>query len=174
MEPRDIDSVVERIIKRAAQDGEFDIDDSRERFRNLGKGTWNENSWLRDYVEREKLDAVGALSPTLALRKEFEGLTQRCEELISEARVRDLVRDYNRRVLDDRRRPVVGPTSPPVAPIVDEETFVAEWRLNGEELSTAQDNGVDNHVSTQRTAAKTRKSLWDRLRSSINGGPSDF
>lgn len=79
-------------------------------------------------MAREGLDSSDALPPVLQLRREAAGYPQSLAEERHEADVRELLRDFNRRVLDERRRPTFGPTAPPLAPTVDVEQMVAAWR----------------------------------------------
>lgn len=84
--------------------------------------------WVRQKIKRENLDMSGAMAPSLVLRREAATYPEALVTEHREAEVRRTVEDYNQRVLDDRRRPVVGPP-PPVAPILDVEEIVAGWRL---------------------------------------------
>lgn len=82
--------------------------------------------WIRRKIEREKLDMTGAMPPSLVLRREAASYPEALVTEHREAVVRRIVEDYNQRVIDDRKRAVVGPP-PPVAPILDIDEIVAGW-----------------------------------------------
>jgi hypothetical protein len=79
--------------------------------------------WVKQVAERER---VSVLPPMLALRKEAEDLLDSLEGVASEASVRDLVDDYNARVVEAIRRPQDGPLSA-VARRLDIDEVLAEW-----------------------------------------------
>ena len=49
-------------------------------------------------------------------------------DVASEKNVRDILQDYNRRVLADRLRPAVGNLPPLLAKTVDIDDMVERWR----------------------------------------------
>ena len=118
---------VERQIREATERGEFD--DLPGAGRPLpGLDNRDPDWWVKGMMAREGLDASDAMPPVLQLRKEAAGYPESLAEERSEENVRELLRDYNLRVLDERRRPTMGPVSRPVAPTVDVDEMVAAWR----------------------------------------------
>lgn len=117
------ESWVERQIRAAQERGEFDD------LPGAGKplpgltGQYDEMWWVKQVAERER---VSMLPPMLALRKEAEDLLDSLEGVASEASVRDLVDDYNARVVEAIRRPQDGPLSA-IARRLDIDEVLAEW-----------------------------------------------
>jgi hypothetical protein len=117
------ESWVEKQIREAQERGEFDD------LPGAGKplpgvtGHYDEMWWVKEAVRREKLSA---LPPALALRKEADDLSAGITDARSETAVRDLVADYNARVLDVLRRPQEGPLVVPRK--LDADAVVAAWR----------------------------------------------
>jgi Protein of unknown function (DUF3159)/Domain of unknown function (DUF1992) len=127
------ESWVEKQIREAQERGEFDD------LPGAGKplpgvtGHYDEMWWVKEAVRREKLSA---LPPALALRKEAEDLSAGITDTRSEAAVRDLVADYNARVLDVLRRPKEGPLVVPRK--LDTDAVVAAWRRRRAEQAQAR------------------------------------
>jgi hypothetical protein len=120
------ESWVERQIREATERGEFD------NLPGAGKpipgltGRDDENWWVKQLLEREKLPMP--LPTSLALRKEVTELPRELAEVPDEESVRQIVADLNQRIRDSHRRRVDGP--PVVVGLVDVEATVAEWRRN--------------------------------------------
>ena len=117
---------VERLIREAKERGEFDDLTCTGKPLPPFKGQDDENWWIRGLIEREHLDMTAALPPQLALRKEAQGLPDRILQESSEARVRELLEDFNARVRELWRRPVDGPVV--VVRPVDVEGLLGRWR----------------------------------------------
>lgn len=64
----------------------------------------------------------------LGLRNEAEGFPESLADVPSEARVREILEDFNRRVKIDRLRPAVGKLPPMIARTVDVDAMVEEWK----------------------------------------------
>jgi hypothetical protein len=115
--------IAENRIREAMQAGEFD---------NLpgagkpipGLKDADPNWWVKGLLEREKIPAP--LPPALALRREVQDLPETLRDCRSEAAVREIVDDLNRRILALRRRPPDGP--PVFVRTVDPDEAVREWR----------------------------------------------
>jgi Domain of unknown function (DUF1992) len=82
-------------------------------------------AWLREYLRREGVSAEEALPTPLKLRREIERLTETVQDLPSEQKVREVVAELNRRIMEWRRIPL-GP--PLYLRLVDEELMVSRWR----------------------------------------------
>jgi hypothetical protein len=121
------ESWVEKQIREAQERGEFD---------NLPgagkplKGLDSEDPdwWVKQLVQREGIDMTDAMPPAMALRKEAAGFPHSLLDLRTEASVRAVLEDFNRRVKLDRLRPVVGPFPPMLARTVDVDELVDLWR----------------------------------------------
>ena len=114
---------VERQIREAQERGEFD------NLPGAGKpltgltGNCDEMWWVKQVVRRENLSV---LPPMLALRKEAEELLAGLADVPSEAAVRDLVEDYNARVVATIREPRDGPLVR-IPRRLDVDDVVADW-----------------------------------------------
>jgi hypothetical protein len=80
--------------------------------------------WIRGKVERERLTGLGPAA--LSLRKEDAELEDLLDEQGSEDRVREILADFNARVVAARRQLAGGP--PVVTQVRDVESEVASWR----------------------------------------------
>ena len=121
------ESWVEKQIREAQERGEFDNLPGAGRPLE-GLDDPDPDWWLKRMMEREGLDMADALPPVLLLRREFATFPESLVELRTEEGVREVLRDYNARVIDDRRRPVIGAQSPVWAPTVDVDAMVEQWR----------------------------------------------
>ncbi|CAN5542439.1 hypothetical protein BH10ACT6_BH10ACT6_05470 [soil metagenome] len=79
--------------------------------------------WIRRKIEREKLRGLGP--PALTLRTEDAELDARLDAAASESTVRELLDDFNRRVIEARRQLLGGP--PVVTKTRDVETEITKW-----------------------------------------------
>ncbi|MCP2265248.1 DUF1992 domain-containing protein [Promicromonospora thailandica] len=115
---RYVDVVVDQAMRR----GEFD---------NLplhGKpipglsGTYDPDWWVKGLIERENITGV---LPSAQLRKDSAELEGRLDLEAMEGRVREIVEDFNARVIDARRQLQGGP--PVVTPTRDVDAEVRRW-----------------------------------------------
>ena len=83
-------------------------------------------TWVREKARQEGLPITALLPPSLAVAKEVEDLPVMLARERSEARVRDLLIDLNRRIDAARRGPQLGP--PVRTALLDVEEQVAAWR----------------------------------------------
>ena len=121
------ESPVEKQIREAQERGDFDnlpgagkpldLSDS-------GDPDW----WLKRFAARENLDLGGALPGALALRREAAGYPASLADVRTESNVREIIEDYNKRVLADRLRPAVGNLPPMIAKTLDVDDMLAQWR----------------------------------------------
>ena len=91
--------------------------------------------WVRRYIEREQLDVSGALPSPLMLRKEAASFPDSLADVRTEAEVREILEDFNRRVKVDRLRPAVGNLPPLLARTVDVDDIVEQWRRLRESMA---------------------------------------
>ena len=111
-------------VQRAIERGEFD------NLPGMGKPipdldtTHDPDWWLKRLIEREHI--TGVLPAALALRVEDTGLNDLLDAEPSERRVRELLDDFNARIVSARRQLQGGP--PVITPTRDVEAEVAAWR----------------------------------------------
>ena len=115
---------IETAIQVAIRRGEFD--DLPGAGKPLeGLGTHHDPDWwIRRKIETENLTGLGP--PAILLRNEDRELDDQLDLLGREADVRDVLDDFNRRVVEARRQLQGGP--PVVTAIRDVEASVAAWR----------------------------------------------
>lgn len=120
--------------------------------------------WVKQVIKREKLDMTGAMAPSLVLRREAASYPAALVTEHREAEVRRIVEDYNQRVIDDRKRPVVGPP-PPVAPLLDADDIVADWReLRTEYEAQLKQRAAEARAQTASPDPARRRRWWSRRR----------
>jgi hypothetical protein len=83
------------------------------------------DAWVRDYARREGVQPDEFLPTPLRLRREIEQLTEEVGGFRSEAEIREVASDINRRIVEWRRIPV----GPPIhVRLVNADDLVARWR----------------------------------------------
>jgi Domain of unknown function (DUF1992) len=83
------------------------------------------DAWVRDYARREGVQPDEFLPTPLRLRREIEKLAEDVGEFRSEAEIREVAGDINRRIVEWRRIPV----GPPIhVRLVNADDLVARWR----------------------------------------------
>jgi hypothetical protein len=124
------ESPVEKAIREAQERGEFDnLPGAGKPLRGIGTPAGDDPDWwIKGLVQREQLDLTGAMPPAIALRKEKAAFPESLADLGSEESVRAVLEDFNRRVKLDRLRPAVGALPPLLAPTVDVEEMIGQWR----------------------------------------------
>ena len=119
------ETAVDRQIREARERGAFDDLPGTGKpltLKHLNDPDW----WVKGLIEREQLDLTGALPAAVALRKEVERLPRTLSDVRTEAQVRAIVDDLNRRIKEDRLRPTSGPQI--LVRTVDVDEVVAAWR----------------------------------------------
>jgi hypothetical protein len=161
---------VEKAIREAQERGEFDnLPGAGKPLRSLGDPEHEDPDWwVKGLVERENLDMSGAMSPSMALRKEAAGFPESLLDLRTEQSVRAVLDDYNHRVRLDRLRPAVGPRSPVWARIVDVDELVGQWRELREErrqeaVRAAAEAATVTAADASRAARRDRAGWIRRL-----------
>jgi hypothetical protein len=82
-------------------------------------------AWVRDYARREGVEPDEFLPTPLRLRREIERLNEAVSGFRSEAEIREVAGEINRRILEWRRIPV----GPPIhVRLVNVDDLVARWR----------------------------------------------
>jgi DnaJ homologue, subfamily C, member 28, conserved domain len=114
---------VERQIREATERGEFDnLPGAGKPIADLDK-PHDELWWVKQKLRRENLSY---LPPTIALRKEAEDALLAASQAGSEAQVRRIVADINRKILEGNRKAASGP--PLNLMPFDVERVVRTWR----------------------------------------------
>jgi len=111
-------------IQRAIERGEFDdLPGAGKPIPDLDT-THDPDWWIKRLIEREQI--TGVLPPALALRGEDARLDDVLDAQRAERRVREIVEDFNARVVEARRQLLGGP--PVITPTRDVENEVTRWR----------------------------------------------
>ncbi|WP_125775709.1 DUF1992 domain-containing protein [Antribacter gilvus] len=117
---RFVDTVIDQAIRR----GEFDdLPLHGKPIPSLKSGAHDPDWWLKNLVEREQITGI---LPTGQLRKDGAELDDTLDHEVTEDRVREIVQEFNARVVDARRQLMGGP--PVVTPTRDVEREVVRWR----------------------------------------------
>src|SRR4029453_5950529 len=82
--------------------------------------------WAVEWIRREGGEVSAILPPPLLFRRERASLLSSLAEFPSETVLRETVVDFNRRLLDQYRRPMDGPLI--AVGVLDVEETVAAWR----------------------------------------------
>ena len=114
---------VELTIQQAMRRGDFD------NLPGAGKPLPNLNVtdpdwWIKQKIENERITGLGP--PALTLRSENASLDERLDAAASETAVREILHDFNARVINARRQLQGGP--PVVTPTRDVDAEVVLWR----------------------------------------------
>jgi hypothetical protein len=114
---------VERQIREAAERGEFDnLPGAGKPIADLDK-PHDELWWVKDKLRREHLSY---LPPTIALRKEAEDALAAAHRAATEAEVRRILADINRKITEGNRKAAEGP--PLNLMPFDVERVLRSWR----------------------------------------------
>jgi hypothetical protein len=149
---------VDMQVRKAMERGEFDdLPGAGKPIKGLG-GTHDPDWWVKSLVEREKISGAGVLPPALALRKEDAELDALIDRETTEAGVRRVVADFNRRVVEARRQLQGGP--PVVTPTRDEDAEVDAWQARLVERRERQRRQLEQ--SAQADAPPRRRRWWSR------------
>jgi hypothetical protein len=115
---------VETSIQQAIRRGDFDnLPGAGKPLRNLHQ-VHDPHWWIRQKIERENITGLGP--PALTLRTENDGLDAQLDRATSETAVREILDDFNGRVIEARRQLLGGP--PVVTPTRDVDEEIARWR----------------------------------------------
>ena len=114
---------VETSVQQAIRRGEFDdLPGAGRPLEGLGDHH-DPDWWIRRKIQTEQLTGLGPAA--LTLRVEHAQLEQTLDALRREDEVREMLEDFNRRVIEARRQLQGGP--PVVTPTCDVEADVAAW-----------------------------------------------
>ncbi|WP_028280382.1 DUF1992 domain-containing protein [Arthrobacter sp. H5] len=140
-------------IKRAEARGDFDnLAYAGKPIPGLG-ATLDPDWWVKGLIEREQL--TGLAPAPFQLRKDDAALDGELDRQSAEANVRELLGDFNARVVDARRQLQGGP--PVVTSTRDVEKEVLRWR--------ARRMAAPQPEATPVEPAPARRAWWRRRRS---------
>lgn len=115
---------VEYLIRDAMAQGKFDnLKYAGKPIPGLGEG-YDPDWWVKGLIQREHLTGIGPKA--ILLRTEDAELDARLDSQFSEKQVRDIVEDFNARVVDARRQLQGGP--PVVTKTRDPDVEVQRWQ----------------------------------------------
>jgi Domain of unknown function (DUF1992) len=124
-------------------------------------------AWVRDYARREGVSAEEFLPTPLRLRREIERLAETAGEFRTEAEIREVAADINRRIVDWRRIPV----GPPIhVRLVNADDMVARWRAARQAAASANSpaggtrTSEDTQTPEETRAPEERRRWWQRRR----------
>ncbi len=156
------ESPVDRQIREAQERGDFDDLPGAGKPLDLSDAD-DPDWWLKRFAARENIDLGGALPGALALRKESAGYPESLADVRREEHVREILADYNRRVLADRLRPAVGHLPPLLARTVDLDEMVVEWRTLREGIAREAAERALAAASVEPPALARPHGWWRRL-----------
>lgn len=145
------DQYVEIRIQQAMRSGDFDnLPGAGKPLTGLNQ-VYDPDWWIRRKIERDNLTGLGP--PALTLRSENAALDARIAAITSVSAVRELLEDFNSRVIEARRQLLGGP--PVVTPTRDIGAEIAQWRAAREAASAA---ASQTPVQTGSTRRRSRRS----------------
>jgi hypothetical protein len=138
----------EYLIRDAMAQGKFDnLKYAGKPIPGLGEA-YDPDWWLKGLIQRENISGLGPKA--ILLRTEDAELDGRLDAQFTEKQVRDILADFNARVVDARRQLQGGP--PVITKTRDVETEVARWRER--RAARAQESAPD---------PEPKRSWWQRL-----------
>jgi hypothetical protein len=138
------------LIRDAMAQGKFDnLEYSGKPIPGLGEG-YDPDWWVKGLIQREHLSGLGPAA--ILLRSEDAELDARLDARFTEKQVRDMVEDFNARVIDARRQLQGGP--PVVTNTRDADAEVQRWRERRAAAAAAE----------PEPATEPKTPWWRRLR----------
>ena len=158
------ESAVERQIREAQERGDFDDLPGAGKPLDLSDAS-DPDWWVKRMAKRENLDLTGALPGARGLLKEAASYPEALADVRTERQVREIVTDYNKRVLADRLRPAVGNLPPLLARTLDVDEMVEQWRAIRAERDEQARAAADAAAQAAADAPAVRQQLpwWRRL-----------
>ena len=145
----------EYLIRDAMAQGKFDhLKYAGKPIPGLGE-KYDPDWWLKGLMQRENITGMGPKA--ILLRTEDAGLDDRIDEQHSEAQVRQLLEDFNARLVDARRQLQGGP--PVVTKTRDVESEVRLWAER-----RAARAAVVAELEAQQEPDRIRRRWWRRSR----------
>jgi len=149
---------VETVIQQAIRRGEFDdLPGAGKPLEGLGR-VHDPDWWIRRKIETERLTGLGP--PALTLRVENVELDDRLDRLTRESDVREVLEDFNRRVIEARRQLLGGP--PVVTPTRDVDAEAIAWRKRRERRQAAEQAAAFERCAEHEAERASRHRWWRR------------
>ena len=128
---------IDKVIREAIERGEFDNLPGAGKPLDLSDAD-DPDWWIKRLIKREQLDLSGGLPGVFGLRRERESFPESLIALRTEAAVREVLEDYNRRVKIDRiaNLPAKGAAVPIIAPLVHVEEMLNQWATRRAQFET--------------------------------------
>lgn len=147
---------VEYLIREAMAQGKFDnLKYSGKPIPGLGE-RYDPDWWVKGLIQREHLSGLGPKA--ILLRTEDAELDAKLDALYSEQQVRELVEDFNARVIDARRQLQGGP--PVITKTRDVGVELERWRERRAAATEAAAAAAEETVNRERAA---KQSWWRRI-----------
>ncbi|MET1065049.1 MAG: DUF1992 domain-containing protein, partial [Arthrobacter sp.] len=144
----------EYLVRDAMAQGKFDhLKYAGKPIPGLGE-KYDPDWWVKGLIQRENITGMGPKA--ILLRGEDAGLDARMDELRSEKQVRELLEDFNARVIDARRQLQGGP--PVVTKTREVDAEVRRWA----ERRSASAAGAAEQEARQKPD-QTRRPWWRRV-----------
>ena len=141
---------VEYLIRDAMAQGKFDnLQYSGKPIPGLGEA-YDPDWWVKGLIQRENISGLGPKA--ILLRTEDAELDDRLDAQFTEKQVRDILKDFNARVIDARRQLQGGP--PVVTPTRDVDVEVARWH---------QRRTARAKAASPEPQPEARRTWWQRL-----------
>lgn len=140
----------EYLIRDAMAQGKFDnLKYSGKPIPGLGEA-YDPDWWVKGLIQRENISGLGPKA--ILLRTEDAELDARLDAQFTEKQVRDILKDFNARVIDARRQLQGGP--PVITRTRDVETEVVRWH---------QRRAARAKVEAPDPEPKPKRTWWQRL-----------
>jgi len=141
----------EYLIRDAMAQGKFDnLKYAGKPIPGLGE-VYDPDWWVKGLLQRENITGLGPTA--ILLRTEDAALDDRLDEQFSEKQVRDILADFNSRVIDARRQLQGGP--PVITRTRDVDAEVARWRERRAAVAAA--------AAAAAPEPEPRRPWWRRL-----------
>ncbi|ASN21563.1 J-domain-containing protein [Arthrobacter sp. YN] len=115
---------VEYLIREAMNQGKFDnLKYAGKPIPGLGEH-YDPDWWVKGLIQRERLSGIGP--PAILLRIEDSELDAKLDQQYTDKQVRDILEDFNKRVIEARRQLQGGP--PVITKLRDVNTELEKWR----------------------------------------------
>ena len=137
------------LVRDAMAQGKFDnLKYAGKPIPGLGE-SYDPDWWVKGLLQRENVSGLGP--PAILLRTEDAGLDAQLDEQYAEQQVRDILADFNRRVIEARRQLQGGP--PVVTKTRDVDQEVERWRQRRASRTLEQ----------APAEPEERRTFWQRL-----------
>ncbi|MHC6222280.1 DnaJ family domain-containing protein [Arthrobacter sp. MMS24-S77] len=151
---------VEYLIRDAMAQGKFDnLKYAGKPIPGLGE-RYDPDWWVKGLIQREHLSGLGPKA--ILLRAEDAELDAKLDALYSEKQVRELVEDFNARVIDARRQLQGGP--PVITKTRDVGVELERWR---ERRAAAAEAAAAQESVNRKPASK--RPWWRRIWNGVSG-----